>query len=283
MQQLELKVPESAPSFKNSKSLFLFSDYSGEHKEANYTTYSFLLADETSVSSFDADRLSVRAKFLPDNRTFSFKKLNDKYRSNALEDFTRASDRINGILFSFAINKKAFLFEETIPDNNLGKQISNLKPNVVNKMITASHLGAYLVSSLAFPDQNIMWFTDNDSISANDKTTTILTQVFATSISNIVDFNLGNLRCGSAKCDMGNNQIEDLLAIPDFAAGMISEQLAKHQYTQNMFCISSPTMSPKMLKLAWWYSDSSTNLKKFLTVLDTRNGKTTQSFYHFFN
>jgi hypothetical protein len=95
----------------------------------------------------------------------------------------------------------------------------------LDKAFFAVHVLGVLLAGLAAPGQNVMWFTDEDSIAANDDRVRELTQLFAWISSQYLTFNLGHCRCGTSKCDDGSRQIEDFLAIPDMIAGALAEQM----------------------------------------------------------
>jgi len=281
--KLEQNYPEAIPSLEKSQSIFLFSDYGGEHKDSMYNVYSFMITEESSVGLFIHRTKLLRSKSIRDNRRFSFKKLSDKIRLNALNDFLLSADDIEGILLTFAIRKNIELFAESRSDNYLTQKLSKEKRNVEMKIITIAHLAAYVVTSLVRQGQDVMWITDDDAISSNNETLCLLTNVFANIIGNIINFHLGHIRCGCSRSDPGDNQLEDLLAIPDFAAGVVSEQFSKYQSDPYAFFITAPVMSEKMQRLSWWFSDNRGKLKRYLAVIDDHDEKPRSSFFHFFD
>lgn len=63
---------------------------------------------------------------------------------------------------------------------------------------------SFFLAAISHPGQNILWFTDQDNIAANENKVRILTNVWATVFSNYLQHNLGHLRCGTTNCDNGS-------------------------------------------------------------------------------
>lgn len=72
--------------------------------------------------------------------------------------------------------------------------------------------------------QNVLWFTDDDSIAPNVQGLTELTELFAYVASEYLDHGLGHLRVGTpARSDTDDRLLEDLIAIADLVAGTVAE------------------------------------------------------------
>ena len=134
-----------------------------------------------------------------------------------------------------------------------------------------------------------MWFTDEDSIAANDDRVCELTQLFAWISSLYLTFTLGRCRCGTSKCDDGSRQIEDFLAIPDMIAGALSEQLSLKatdpSELSGIFWMHRADFSDKTRSITWWFSDQKNPLKRLIFIIDPEeagNGNIV-SVYHFFD
>jgi hypothetical protein len=221
----------------------------------------------------------------------SFKRLGDKQRRRAMLPLLKAADNLEGLSFSVALNKKC----ESLFASNPPLDISNpdfaafckWKPKVLEKAFFVVHILGVLLGGLAAPGQNILWFTDEDDIAANDDRIRELTQLFAGISSQYLSFNLGHCRCGTSKCDDGTQQIKDFLAIPDLIAGCFAEQM-KLRVTDpielsNIFWIHRGDFSNKTRDITWWFSDCRQSLKRLLCVIDpTTDGKNHLfSWYHF--
>src|SRR5690606_32799293 len=140
-----------------------------------------------------------------------------------------AANSLDGLSFSIAINKKCkSLFSGEVPldlQNPSFEPYKKWKSSVLEKAFITIHFLAFILAGLSKPGQNVLWFSDEDNIVANDQRVYELTKLFAWISSEYLRFSLGHLRCGTSRCDNGTRQIEDFLAIPDLIGGAISEQL----------------------------------------------------------
>jgi hypothetical protein len=139
------------------------------------------------------------------------------------------------------------------------------------------------------PGQDVMWFTDEDSIAANDDRVCELTQLFAWISSLYLTFTLGRCRCGTSKCDDGSRQIEDFLAVPDMIAGALSEQLSLKatdpSELSRIFWMHRGDFSDKTRSITWWFSDPKKPLKRLIFLIDPEEAGpgSMVSVYHFYD
>lgn len=151
------------------------------------------------------------------------------------------------------------------------------------------HVLGVLLGGLASPGQNVLWFTDEDNIAANDERVRELTQLFAWISAQYLDFMLGHCRVGTTRCDDGSRQIEDFAAIPDLVAGALAEQFAlkgaEASELDHVFWMHRPDFSRKTRDITWWFSDANQPLKRLLcTVNPSAHGKGhTVSWFHFWD
>ncbi|MCX5637151.1 MAG: hypothetical protein NTX52_05595 [Planctomycetota bacterium] len=279
---LNANYPRCLPEFEDAGTLLLGSDYSGEHSEAPYMVYSFLMTSLESWANWEPIRLCVRQIYLRDSRRMSYKRLSDGQRRKALIPLLEAANTLRGLSFSIALNKQCVSVFAASPPLDLNNPqfaaYQKWKPAVLDKAFFVLHVFGVLLAGLASAGQNVMWFTDEDSIAANDDRVRELTQLFAWISSQYLTFTLGHCRCGTSRCDNGSGQIEDFLAIPDLIAGALSEQLELKSTDpaelSNVFWMSRGDFSDKTRKITWWLSDSEQPLKRFVCVVDpTTDGK----------
>ncbi|MDR3362240.1 MAG: hypothetical protein LBO64_05310 [Desulfovibrio sp.] len=285
LQRLEKIYPQCIPDISKSSTVYCFSDYSGDIKSDKYNTYSFLLTDDSSIILFSKEHKIIRQKYGIEKRKFSYKDLSDNVLRNAHNDFLTLANGVNGILLSVAINKKLHLDFKYDNRSEDFLFLNVQKPKNVQRILTISHLAALFLAGILHHNQNIMWITDNDNIIANDKFTIQLTNIAASLISTLVDFNLGHFRCGSSRCDCGDNLIEDFLSIPDFAAGTLSNQLGTQISDEYVFWMQRGDAKEKQNKLSLWLASSRTPLRKYIFILDpgSVSEKVKTSFFHFYD
>lgn len=285
LQLLENAYPQCIPDISKSNTVYCFSDYSGDIKSDTHNTYSFLLIDDNSVAFFAKEHKIIRQKYGIGKRKFSYKDLSDKLLHNPYSDLIALTNSVNGILLSVAVNKKLHLDFKYDDKNEDFLFLSEQKPKNIQRILTISHFAALFLAGVVRKNQNIMWITDNDNIVANDKFTIQLTNIAASLISTLVDFNLGHFRCGSSRCDCGDNLIEDLLSIPDFAAGMLSNQLGTQISDEYIFWMQRGDAKEKQNNLSWWFANTRTPLQKYIFILDpgSVSAKVKTSFFHFYD
>jgi hypothetical protein len=206
----------------------------------------------------------------------SFKRLSDGQRRLALTPLLKAANCLHGLSFSVALNKQCESVFAARPPLDLSNPefaaYRKWKPAVLDKAFFAVHVLGVLLAGLAAPGQNVMWFTDEDSMAANDDRVRELTQLFAWISSQYLTFNLGHCRCGTSKSDDGSRQIEDFLAIPDMIAGALAEQMQLRiedpSEFSTVFWMHRGDFSEKTREITWWFSDCRNPLKRLLCVVD---------------
>lgn len=274
--------PNAVPSFRDSDTLLIGSDYSGESKEEPFVVYSFLLAGNKDWTQWEDRRIKLRKQIMPDARRMSYKKLGDRYRRELLLPILKAADELNGLSVSVAINKGCdSLFSLNGPldlQNPDFASFSKWQPNVMEKAFTILHSLGVLVAGTAKKGQNLLWFTDQDAIAANPEMLTDLTKAFGWISSGYLTFDLGHIRCGTTQCDNGSMQIEDFVAIPDLIAGALSEQFrasvsAGMRDDRFLWLSGADMMKEKAQPITFWFGTSQKNLKKHLFVIDPSEDK----------
>lgn len=291
--KLDNSYEQSLPDFSNATTLLLGSDYSGESSPAPYLVYSFLLASLETWAQWEPKRLQIRQDYLSDSRRMSFKSLGDAQRQRALLPLLKAANSIRGLSFSVAINKKCdSLFAERIPldlNNADFAAYRKWKPAVLEKAFLILHFLGFLLAGLAKSGQNVLWFTDEDNIAANEERIRELTNLFVWITTPYLTFNLGHCRCGTSRCDDGSKQIEDFLAIPDLVAGALAEQLKitteDRPKLSGVFWMHRGDFSDKTKEITWWFSDVRHPLKRLVCIIDpTENGRShIVSWFHFYD
>ncbi|MGD0785913.1 MAG: hypothetical protein ABR969_08875 [Sedimentisphaerales bacterium] len=290
--ELAKEYVDGFPDFHDSNTLLIGSDYSGESSKSPYSVYSFLLTTLESWTVFESKRLEVRKFCFSDTRRMSFKGLGDVQRQKALKPLLEAANSLKGLSFTMAVNKKCVSFfpengpmDLANPDFYMFKK---WKKRVLEKAFLITHCISFLVAGLSREGQDILWFTDEGDITANDEYVCDLTSLFAWISSLYLQHDLGHCRVGTSRCDSGENQIEDLLAIPDLVAGAISEQLSLESIklsNKPTFFFKRSDFTDKTKNISWWLLDAKKHLKKFVCFVDPSvDGKGhLSSFFHFYD
>lgn len=290
-ERLDKRYENILPDLSKSRTLIMGADYSGEGGKSPYLVYSLILTSMKSWDAWEQTRLQIRQDHFSDSRRMSFKKLGDGQRRRALMPILTAANSLEGIVFTVAINRNcSSVFQSRPPLDLHNSQFAayrKWKPHILDKAFFVLHLSGLLLAGLANPGQNVLWFTDEDAIAANDQRICEFTQLFAWVTSLYLTFSLGHCRCGTSRCDNGTQQIEDFLAIPDLVAGAIADQLAVRSANppelSNVFWMHRGDFTEKTRRITWWFSDASQPLKRLVCVIDpARDGSGhLVSWYHF--
>jgi hypothetical protein len=220
--------PFALPNFSSASAVTIGSDYSGQHRASKYDAYAFVIADLGSAFNWELSRRQIREKYLQDGRRFSFKNLNDSKRAAALPAFLRAIDLIPGLLLVVLVEKTVgTLFVESQVDekDSLAHELSLWPPHVNERLFRILHFNSLLIAGLTYPGQHVLWITDQDDVVANETKHRQAIDAFSRTIGRYLEHDLGHVRVGTTASDSGTRDVEDFVAIADFAAGAICEIL----------------------------------------------------------
>lgn len=223
------------PDFSEAKSVAVMTDFGGEHPEARFNTYSFLYlaADRSGPFAESMNNIRERHGILEPYSEFRYKRLTSGGRSRALPEFLQAVDGlIHGAVITVAIEKKidslfggAARIEEALFEMGFGRW----KKGAGEKVLRVAHTFAIFASLLVRPDQPIIWYCDKDAINddGRDRTFENTQRLFATALRMYSKDRSAQLMSGRS-LDM-KSFLDDLLSVPDFAAGVVQDLLAGHE------------------------------------------------------
>jgi hypothetical protein len=240
------------PDFSEDKGLFILSDFGGEHKGADFSTYSFLICSADKRSVFEQEVIAIRKKYKLDKpwKELGYKDLGYGPIKRALDEVLDAADKLtHGLLLTisidkniesiFGIDKKEAHSEivEKLKENDLGKW----KGNEAEKLLRVCHPIALFLSVLGKNGQKLLWMCDHDSINEDGKER---------------DFSHTQLAFGHTLAMYSDAGTSDLLSLTDFSAGAIQEVL------QNEFMEKEINVSEEKSKIIKWLGKESNFLKK---------------------
>ena len=257
--------------------LCIAADFSGQDKGQHYEVYSFLVFDLDHAGHWMTTRANLRTSMSLRKRRMSFKALNDARRRESLIPFLKIADTLDGRLISFAVSKnRQSLFEGEIRQRP--EELKPWKPKVGEQVLRVAHFMALLTSRYSWPGQNLMLFVDEDAIAANDAQLTSLTKVVGNIASHYLDHGLGHIRVGTSRSENGDLILEDLLAIPDLAAGAVAEISRKLVETDrvpspNLIKLLPKSVTAKSKVIGSWLSSASGRLQKTMIFLDLHDEK----------
>jgi len=267
----------SEPKPRESTSLVIASDFGGEHKRATHLIYCYLLL-RGGMREWLSSTAAVR-RHLVDTRRMAYKRLDDPLRQNALMPFLAAAAGLDGHLIAIAIDKrKKWLSTAPGASDQLLREV-NLKAKwnarALESMLRKVHITAILLSLWSRPYSNVTWITDQDEFVANDLRHDDALLAAARYSSFYIDHPMGVFRLNTTGQDVDARDFEDICAIPDLAAGMLSDvstRLRNRRWEDRLWKLSSD-LPLKAEVIADWFWDDAMALRKTLISIDVHGAK----------
>lgn len=246
------------PDFSDDDKIAVMSDFSGEHKGAHFNTYSFLIMAYNKVGPFllSVEELRRKHNLLDPYSEFAFKKLSSGPRRRALPEFLHLVENfIHGAIITIAIDKEIDtvfgvskkethpILEEQLAAMGFGKW----KGATGEKVLRVCHAIALFVALTTRENQRLLWYCDNDAINENarDRGFAETQQIFQHVLSMYAKHKFDLV--GSGKSFEGKSHLDDLLSIPDFAAGVVQDLLQAHKTGED----NIPGGQEKVALLKW--------------------------------
>jgi hypothetical protein len=274
LQQLYRRLPKNKVPLLSGEVLLIGTDSSGMQRGSRYVVVGAIVMDMTHSPTWHRDRLRIRRDILRDGRRMSYKNLNDAQRRKALVPFLEAADQINGICLLMAFDKRLGrlctwegLYEKAKLEGIIkGKwNQSNLE-----QMMRTVQLVSTLLAAVAVRGQNIYWISDLDECFATEERKMDTARMMSSFTSEYIKHDLGELGIGTTEIDEGDRLEEDLTAIPDLAAGAVSDllnQMHHHLGTIPLVPTFVPTLSGKTDLIASWFFSGKGQLVKLASVV----------------
>jgi hypothetical protein len=228
------------PDFSDDDKIAVMSDFSGEHKGAHFNTYSFLILAYNKVGPFMAQVEELRRNhgLIEPYSEFAFKDLSFGPRSRALPEFLRLVDNfIHGAVITIAIDKQidtvfGVLKRETYPimEQQLAAMgFGKWRGAAAEKVLRVCHSIAIFTALTTKENQRLLWYCDNDVINedAHDRRFEDTQNIFVRALGMYCKHKFDLVGFGKSFDD--KSHLDDLLSIPDFAAGVVQDLLQAHK------------------------------------------------------
>jgi len=260
-----------------SPALTVTSDYSGQQKGSIFETYAFLITGSEGWDEWETERLRLRRSFKVGRRQISFKSLSDSRKRQMLSCFLNAADQIPGLCVVLAISRaiRSLFCEEAGIDFNTPDLLPyrHYDPRVFEQLLRVIHFVSFFLAGLSRQGQDVLWFTDQDAIAANDARVIELTNIWARVLGHYLHHDLRHIKCGTTRCDDGSLQIEDLASVPDLAAGAFGELLnryaAEGATPASRLVIPAPRkLSSKSAHICMWLAYDRARLNRLFYLID---------------
>jgi hypothetical protein len=210
----------------------------------------------------------------------SYKRLGDASRQKALVPFLATAADLDGHLVAIAVDKRK-KWLSTVPDSaEVIRKWFGLKgawhPLALEGMMRKAHFLSILVSLCSRPYTNVTWITDNDEFVANETRHDDALLATARLTSLYVPHPMGTLRLNTTGQDPELFDFEDVCAIPDLAAGMLSDTvsgLSKESWDDRMLKVLNSELPQKADVILDWFFDSAMRLRKTLIAIDVQGAR----------
>lgn len=270
----------SEPRPCQSRDLLIASDYGGDHSKSTHLIYCYLIIRRGGQTWLSTVR-AARQEHLPNGRTLSYKRLDDAARQQALAPFLSAAAKLDGHLVAIAVDKRK-KWLSTVPGaaEDLRKALQ-LKAfwnaRALEAMLRKVQFTAVLLSIWSLPYTNVTWITDEDEFVANDTRHDDALQAAARMCSFYFQHPMGVFRLNTTGQDLEDRDFEDICAIPDLAAGMLSEvstRLAQAgSWEGRMHKVLDGELPFKAELIADWFWDTEMSLRKTLITIDLEGAR----------
>jgi hypothetical protein len=267
-----LANPGLLPDLSGAKTLVATSDFAGEHKSSRFLAIGLMLIDLQSWPRWEQARIRLRERAGIRTRRFGYAKLADRRKTAALRKFLAAADSLHGLVAVVLVDKAIRdLFESKPWDRPT--YVEGISERTLERMLLVVHFLSVFLAGLSRQGQNVIWITDEDEIAANDARLLQLTNVMGNVCSHYLRHSLGHLRCGTTRSDTGILDIEDLVSIPDLAAGAMAELSSAYKNTGGF--PSNGLTLPLPRALRWrarlvtdWLATRPAGLRRFVFAIE---------------
>ena len=257
LNQIMQEKMQELPDFSDDSKIAVMSDFGGEHPGALFNTYSFLFMAYNKVGVFEQKVISLREKYglLAPYSEFAYKKLQSGARSRALQEYLQLVDQfIHGAIITVAIDKQiktVFGADKTqahpVMIEQLEKEgLGKWSGPTAEKVMRVTHIIAAFASLLTHENQRLLWYCDKDPINEDGKNRDFkrTQQIFARVLGMYLTHGLDIVGFGKSfdeKC-----HLDDLLSVPDLAAGVVQDLLLQHKTNAG-----NPEVPEKRMVMKW--------------------------------
>ncbi|WP_321900391.1 hypothetical protein [Burkholderia cepacia] len=245
------------PDFSDDRNIAVMSDIGGEHEAARFVTYSFLFLAYNKVGPFEEKVKALREKYglLTPYGEFAYKRLRSGAKSRALGEYLEIVDSyIHGAVVTIAIDtniKTVFGKERKQVHPIVTEQLENQGLGIwtgpaAERVLRVTHIIAAFSELLTYENQGLFWYCDNDQINDDGKKRSFkhTQQILDRALNMYLTHKLGKL--GMGKSFDGKSHLDDLLSVPDLAAGVVQDLLFQHETGNDV-----PGGDEKMMVMRW--------------------------------
>jgi len=265
------EIPE-LPDFNSDKGIFIMSDFGGEHKGADYSTYAFLILSADKRFVFEKHVKDLREKYSLDDpfKELNYKDLRYGPIKRALSEYLELVDKyIHGALVTVSIDRNietVFGLNKQESHKQIVEYLSDngfhgWKGKEAEKLLRVLHPLCMFISILGHSGQKTLWLCDNDTINEDGKVRSFddTQKIYGNVLKMYCDYKFDIL--GFAKPFKNDPLTSDLLSVTDFAAGTIQDILQSHIKQKD------DLGNDTKIKLVEWMAKKSNFLSKINLVI----------------
>lgn len=267
----KLILPDLAAFGNNT--VGVFSDYGGEHKEAQYLTYSVLVCSWDFRDLFSDKIKEIRQQYQMGKKEISYKDLRMGQMQRALPDYLLTlSNFLPGFLLNLVVHKNASeVFKSSAKEtNNLMEAafksigVEGRKPKVNEKLMRVTELVAFLTALLGKDGQKVFWMTDHDEISPTNAKHQETLKIFNALLNAFCRNNqVFSLVGGALPFDERHVGTLDLLSATDLCAGALTEYLTQREVREQ----DKIRVKPGCEYVLQWLAHDGIGLKKMNIIV----------------
>lgn len=266
------------PDFSNDKKIAVMSDFGGEHPTAHFYTYSFLFLAYDKVGPFakQVEELRKTHGLLAPYSEFAYKKLKHGPRSRALPEYLRLVDTfIHGTVITVAIDKgigtvfgaKKQQAHPVMVEQLVSNSLGTWDGHGAEKVLRVCHILAVFTALLTIDKQSLLWYSDNDLINEDGTSRTFsdTQMIFRRALAMYMKHRFDII--GFGKSFEKKSHLDDLLSVPDIAAGIIQDLLQAQRTGEDI-----PGGDEKVAVMKWIASPSKFLSKITVQIVQTDDG-----------
>lgn len=231
------------PNFEEDSSIFVFSDYGGDHKEAYFNTYSFLIVSADKLGVFEHHMVELRERNGLGGKEISYKDLGYGPVKRSIKEYLDIADGcVHGMLLSVCIDKT--IGSVFGPDKKTAKEnLLQLSDQIgagehhefkLERMYRIYVIVCLILDITTISGHKVLWQSDNDQINEEGGRANFSDsqQHFVRFLNEFTDKSYPLF--GFAKTFNESSHLTDLLSLTDLAAGMVQDLLSQHYFGREL-------------------------------------------------
>ena len=264
------------PNFEEDSSVYVFSDYGGDHKGARFSTYSFLIVSGDKSAVFEKESQLLRDRYGLGVKEISFKDIAFGPIKRSVKEYLMIADKfIHGMLLTVCIDnnlKSVFGADKKNAKENLlqlarqinsGGEWHHLK---LERMYRIYSILVLLLDLTTRSEHKVLWQSDTDKINEEGRAGSFKQsqQHFIRFLEGFTDKNYPLF--GFAKTFDEISHFTDFLSLTDLAAGM-TQDLLSYKYYGDVLMVEE-----EKADICRWLGTESKFLQKTCIAITKRDG-----------